>query len=93
MPTTMTLLKKALETHRAAHWARTFNLTDSALTQAKKRGRLSPILAGKFAHELGEDETQWIAIAGLEAEPPSRERDELLARLSQVPLSTIVREL
>ena len=88
MPTTMTLLRRALEAHKAAHWAREFNLTDSALTQAKKRGRLSPLLAGKFAHELGEDEKQWIAIAGLEAEPPSPERDEMLARLANVSVES-----
>lgn len=88
MPTTMALLKRALDAHKAAHWARMFNLTDSALTQAKKRGRLSPLLAGKFAHELGEDEAQWIAIAGLEAEPPSRDRDEMLARLANVSVES-----
>lgn len=82
MPSTMTLLAKALEKQRAAAWARTFNITESAFAQAKKRQRLSPTLAGKLAHELGEDETQWIAIAGLEAEPQSEERDAMLMRLA-----------
>jgi len=82
MPTTMTLLKKALEVKRAAAWARTFNITESAFAQAKKRQRLSPTLAGKIAHELGEDEARWIAVAGLEAEPPSSDRDSMLLRLA-----------
>lgn len=88
MPTTMTLLNEALKAHKAAHWTRTFNLSNSTITQAKKRGRLSPILAGKFAKELGQDAKQWIAIAGLEAEPPSRERDEMLADLAQVSIES-----
>lgn len=82
MPTTMTLLHRALEIKRAAAWARTFNITEAAFSQAKKRQRLSPTLAGKLAHELGEDEAKWIAVAGLEAEPPSLDRDSMLMRLS-----------
>ena len=82
MPTTMELLTRALQKQRAAAWARAFNITESALTQAKKRKRLSPTLAGKLAHELGEDETKWIAVAGLEAEPQSVERDAMLMRLA-----------
>lgn len=83
MPTTMNLLNKALEKQRAAAWARAFNITEGALSLAKRRGRLSPILAGKIAHELGENEQQWIALAGLEAEPASEERDELMTRLTK----------
>ena len=71
MKTTMELLTRALEIKRAAHWCKELNLTESALTQARKRGRLSPTLAGNFAMKLGEDPKDWIAIAALEAEPES----------------------
>lgn len=91
MPTTMTLLQRALAVKRAAAWARTFNITESAFAQAKKRQRLSPTMAGKLAHELGEDETKWIAVAGLEAEPPSVERDAMLMRLAGAMKSLIQR--
>ncbi len=77
MANTMDLLGQALQKQRAAAWARELNLTESALTQAKKRGRLSPVLAGSIAMKLGENPEHWIAVAALEAEPES----ELLTRL------------
>ncbi|WP_187265756.1 hypothetical protein [Ottowia flava] len=42
-----------------------------SVAQAKKRGRLSPVLAGTIAIELGEEPQRWIAIAALEAEKES----------------------
>jgi len=77
MNQTMELFEKALERQNAAAWARTFNITPSAFSQAKKQGRLSPVLAGNFAIELGEEPEHWMAIAAMEAEKES----ELLARL------------
>ena len=71
MTHTLDLLAKALDVKRASHWCREFNITEGTLSQAKKRGRLSPTLAGNFAMKLGEDPAQWIAIAALEAEPDS----------------------
>lgn len=82
MPTTLQLLDKALLVQRASHLARELNVHPSALTNAKKRGRLSPTLAGSIAHQLGQDERDWIAIASLEAEPESPLRDTLMKRLS-----------
>jgi len=77
MPNTMDLLSQALQKQRAAAWAKELNLSSSAITQARKRGRLSPVLAGHFAMKLGENPEHWIAVAALEAEPES----ELLTRL------------
>ncbi|MGA0569843.1 hypothetical protein ACO2Q9_03885 [Variovorax sp. VNK109] len=77
MPTTMDLFGKALEVKHAAAWARDFNITPETFSMAKKQGRLSPVLAGNIALELGEDPEHWVAIAALEAQKPS----ELLARL------------
>lgn len=77
METTMNLYERALTKQHAAAWARDLNITRAALSIAKKQGRLSPVLAGNFAMELGEDPEHWVAVAALEAEKDS----ELLARL------------
>lgn len=68
MQKTADLLKYALEKRRASDWARHFNLTPATFTNAKHAGRLSPVLAGSIAQDLGEDAIKWIAIAALEAE-------------------------
>lgn len=71
MQSTMDLYAKALSVQRAAAWARTFNLTPSALSIAKRQKRLSPVLAGNLAIELGESPEYWMAIAAMEAEKNS----------------------
>ena len=81
MSSTIELFEKALQIKRAAAWARTLNMTPSALSHVKKQGRLSPVLAGNLAIELGEDPVQWIAIAALEAE---RETEQLARLRSRV---------
>lgn len=81
MPTSLELLDLALRKQSASQYARDFNIHPSALTNARKRGRLSPTLAGAFARELGQIEEDWIALAALEAEQPSALRDTLMRRL------------
>lgn len=78
MQRTMQLWEKALKKQHAAAWARDLNMTPAALSTAKRTGRLSPVLAGNVAMELGEDPVTWIAVAALEAEKDS----EQLARLT-----------
>lgn len=68
MENTIELLSRALEKQTVSQWARTFNIGPSAITNARARGRLSPVLAGNFAIKLGESPEHWIAIAALEAE-------------------------
>lgn len=65
------LLHRALKIKRAASWARELGITESAISTARKRGRLSPTMAGYFAIRLGEDPIKWAGIAALEAEPDS----------------------
>lgn len=79
MTQTLELLNRALESQHAAAWAKQFNIDRSTLAQAKRQGRLSPVLAGNFAMELGEDPEHWVAIAALEAEKES----PLLKRLQK----------
>lgn len=81
MPTTMQLLARALSVKPQARWADQFELSDAALSQAKKRGRLSPTLAGSIAAELGEDPQAWITVAALEAEPESTAKAKLMKKL------------
>ena len=79
MHTTMDLLSTALQKANAATWAKDLNVTRQVFSMAKKKERLSPVLAGSLAIKLGEDPEHWIAVAALEAEPQS----ELLARLKR----------
>lgn len=65
------LLDRALAQKSAAQWSRDLYLTEAALSMARRRGRLSPTLAGNLALRLGLDAARWIAIAALEAEPDS----------------------
>jgi hypothetical protein len=71
MQKTLELLDQALQVKRASQWCNDLNLDPSTMSQAKKRGRLSPTLAGNLAIELGADPEHWIAVAALEAEPQS----------------------
>ena len=84
MPTTMQLLDKALQIKRASHWANELELSSGTMTNARKRGRLSPTLAGNIAVRLGENPEHWMAIAALEAEPESPLKQMLQATLSKV---------
>lgn len=84
MTSTMQLLDKALLVKRASHWANELNLSNATFTMARKRGRLSPVIAGSLAMKLGENPTQWIAIAGLEAEPESSYKTQLLTRITSL---------
>lgn len=83
MTTTMELLDKALQIKRASHWANDLNLSNATFSQCKKRGRLSPTIAGTLAIELGESPETWMAIAAMEAEPEST----LLERLKKAQAS------
>jgi len=81
------LLNKALEIKTISEWARTLNIVPSTITNARRIGRLSPTLAGNFAINLGENPTQWIALAAMEAEPESAHKKQLLSRVTSLYLS------
>lgn len=77
MPHTLDLLREALTKKKAAAWCRDLNITEAAISTAKKRGRLSPTLAGNLAIEMGADPIFWAAVAAAEAEPPGPLRERL----------------
>ncbi|MBT2324780.1 hypothetical protein J7E62_20800 [Variovorax paradoxus] len=78
MPTTMDLLELALENSTLRALARALGLSEEALRTARSRGRLSPLLAGSLAKELGQDPEKWIVIAVLESERESASRTSML---------------
>lgn len=84
MTSTTDLLKMALEKKTASEWARLYNLTPGTFTNAKTRGRLSPVLAGNIAIDLGENPDHWMAVAAIEAERESPLRDRLRASLLRI---------
>lgn len=79
MPQTIDLLNKALEIKTASEWARLFNIVPSAITNARRAGRVSPGLAGNFAIELGEDAEHWMLAAQLESKQETQLMDRLRA--------------
>ena len=85
MTSTIQLLEKALQSKRAADWCRDLNISTAAFAQAKKRGRLSPLLAGNIAIDLGENPDHWMAVAAIRPIqwPPMEDSDlqALMARL------------
>lgn len=77
MHTTNELLTAALDRHNAAFWAREMGVKPNTFAMAKKRGRLSPTMAGALARFIGEPVEHWISVAALEAEPESQEKTRL----------------
>jgi len=79
------LLHKALAREPSqAFWCKQLGVSRSALAVAKMRGRLSPSIAGNLARLLAEPELeQWVAIAGLEAEPDSYGKAKILQTIEQ----------
>lgn len=70
MKTTLDLLDMAMRTARSSNALATeLKLSRNALTNARNRGRLSPILAGTLADRIGQPVAEWMALAAIEAEP------------------------
>ena len=77
MQKTSELLDKALSMRPAAEWAKLYGIRPSTFSNAKNIGRLSPVLAGNLALDLGEDAITWIATAALETERETPIRSRL----------------
>ncbi|MCS4511903.1 hypothetical protein [Xylophilus ampelinus] len=82
MDTTNDLLELALHKKKAAEWARDLDVDASAIAQAKKRKKLSALLAGSMASSLGEDPLYWTALAGLENEADSAAKRSLVEQIT-----------
>ena len=68
MHSTKDLLAKALTIKPAKFWSDRYFISQSTLSEAKKKGRLSPIVAGNLAMDIGEEPGYWIAVAATETE-------------------------
>ena len=79
-PTTMDLLRMALQKDNLRVWALRLGLSEEALRTARSRGRLSPVIAGALAEDLQLDPAQWIIIAALETERESACKARMIQR-------------
>lgn len=70
MKSTLDLLAMGEKTAQSLnHLALELDLSRNTLNQAKRRGRLSPVIAGKLAAKLDQPVEPWVVQAALEAEP------------------------
>ena len=83
MDTTYDLLKTALAKQPASAWSRIYKVQPSTFTNAKNIKRLSPILAGNLAIDLGEEPQRWMAIAAMEAERNSPMKTRLNEKMGR----------
>ena len=96
MSQTLELLERALKQKSASDWARAFNISPSTFTNARKRGRLSPTLAGNIALLMGESAERWTATAAVEAEPNGPLKTYLIEqfqKMHKVYLPTLIKKL
>lgn len=88
---TLDLLNKALAINPSPKaWCDALKLTRSALNVARSRGRLSPVIAGGLAIQLGEPPEKWMVIAAMEAEPDSPLLTQLKAKFKECQYSLLV---
>ena len=80
---TMQLLAKAEKVATLYEWHKRLGIHEQTLYGAKKRGSLSPAIAGAIAEQIGEDVGQWIIVAAIETERDSACR-ERMAKLYKV---------
>lgn len=71
MQSTMNLLDAALKIEPLPYWHNQLKLARSTLHQARKRGHLSPAIAGAIAKHMGEPVEKWVCIAAMESEKDS----------------------
>lgn len=74
------LLEKALERASLYEWTTILGLHEQSLYSARRRGNLSPAIAGALAEQLGEDVDRWIVVAALEGERESACKDRMVQR-------------
>lgn len=80
---TMDLLEKAMKVATLYEWHQRLGIHEQTLYSAKKRGSLSPAIAGALAEQMGEDVGRWIIVAAIETERDSACR-ERMAKLYHV---------
>lgn len=82
MDTTMDLLNKAMDRIPSdAEYCRRLGISRTTFAVARVRGRLTPVVAGALAAEIGEDPEHWTAVAALEAAPAGQLSEYLWRRI------------
>ena len=79
---TIDLLNQALKTASLYEWQQRLGLSSQSLYSARRRGNLSPSIAGALAEAMGLDIEKWIVTAALEGERESPCRDRMRERFS-----------
>lgn len=77
---TMQLLAKAEKVATLYEWHQRLGIHEQTLYKAKKRGSLSPALAGAIAEQIGEDVDRWVIVAAIETERDSACRERMAKR-------------
>lgn len=75
---TMDLLERALQEASLYEWGQRLGLHEQSLYSARRRGNLSPSVAGALAEQLGEPMEQWMIVAALEGERDSACRQRMM---------------
>lgn len=83
MEKSITLLERALDGATYAAVAPQIGVGISALTNSKRVGHLSPLLAGQLAVFLSEPVEKWMAIAAIESAKPGKAKAMLTQHLAQ----------
>lgn len=82
MQTTMDLLNRANDRIPSdAEYARRLGISRTTFSVARIRGRLSPIVAGALAMDIGENPQHWMAIAAIEASPDGHLKEALWKKI------------
>lgn len=81
MQSSIVLLDRALEGGRYIDLAARIGVGAAALSNSKRVGHLSPLIAGQIAVLLNEDVPKWMAIAAVECAKPGKAKRDLLKAL------------
>ena len=83
MERSITLLNRALESVGHNQLADEIGVSSSALSNCKKMGQLTPVVAGNIAAFLNENVEHWIAIAAVESVRPCKAKELLMSRFER----------
>ena len=82
MQSTMTLLNRALAVAPIPEWTAKLHLSRDAISNAKSKGHLTPVIAGALAAELNDDVAQWTTLAVIEGAKDSPAKRALVRKLN-----------
>ena len=83
MERSITLLNRALETTNHGALAEAIGVQSSALSNCKKIGQLSPVVAGNLAAFLNENVEHWMAVAAVESVRECKAKSLLMKHLER----------